>query len=134
MQKFFKREISLGLAIVSGIYGAAAQSALAQDHLVSPAQIQQDVNSTAAARQKNETALRSFLATPQAERAMQMAGVQPQQVNNAVSQLSNSELAQLATRAQNAQKDFAAGQLSDHDLLLIAVVILGLLLLVALVH
>ena len=65
---------------------------------------------------------------------MQMAGVQPQQASNAVSQLSDSELAQLASRTQTAQKDFAAGRLSDHDLLVIAVVILGLLLLVALVH
>jgi hypothetical protein len=134
MKSILSRPFSLGLALFTGVYGAAAQNALAQDHIVSPAQIQQDINSTAAARQKNETAVRSFLATPQAERAMQMAGVQPQQVNNAVSQLSNSDLAQLAARSQQAQKDFAAGKLTDHDLLIIAVAILALILIIVAVH
>ena len=134
MKKFYTRELSLGLALAAGLCVLTPHSAWAESHVVSPAQMQQDLSAATTARQKNEAAVRSFLTTPQAERALQMAGVQPQQASNAVSQLSDSELAQLASRTQTAQKDFAAGKLSDQDLLLIAVAILGLLLLVALVH
>lgn len=134
MMNLFTRKLSLGIALAAGLCAVLPLSASAENHVVSPAQMQQDLSAASAARQKNEQAVRSFLSTPQAERALQMAGVQPQQASNAVSQLSDSELAQLATRSQNAQKDFAAGKLSDHDLLLIAVAILALLLLVAIVH
>ena len=134
MRNLVTRKLSLCLALAAGLCAMLPRSASAESHVVSPSQMQQDLSAASAVRQRNEEAVRSFLATPQAERALQMAGVQPQQASNAISQLSDSELAQLATRSQNAQKDFAAGRLSDHDLLVIAVVILALLLLVALVH
>jgi hypothetical protein len=48
--------------------------------------------------------------------------------------LNDQELAQLASRATNAQKDFAAGNIDNHDLLLILVGIAVLILIIVAVH
>jgi UPF0716 family protein affecting phage T7 exclusion len=44
-----------------------------------------------------------------------------------VSQLSDADLAKLAERSREAQKDFAAGHLSDRDLLWIILIIVAVL-------
>jgi len=54
----------------------------------------------------------------------------PAQVKTAVSTLNDQELEQLASKADKAQADFAAGKLSDRDLLLI---ILGIAALVVII-
>jgi hypothetical protein len=56
------------------------------------------------------------------------------QVKKAVSGLSDEEVAQFANRANKAQKDFAAGNISDHDLLVILICIAALLLVIVAVH
>jgi hypothetical protein len=58
----------------------------------------------------------------------------PEQVQTAVSTLSDQELARLASRADKAQADFAAGRLEDRDLLIIIVAIAALVLLIVVVH
>ena len=45
------------------------------------------------------------------------------QVKSGIATLSDAELAKLATRASAAQKDFAAGAIADHMLLLIVLAI-----------
>jgi CHASE3 domain sensor protein len=54
----------------------------------------------------------------------------PRQVTTAVSTLNDQELSQLAARADKAQADFAAGNLSERDLILI---ILGIAILVLII-
>ncbi len=65
---------------------------------------------------------------------MKEAKIDPQQVANAVSQLNNEELARLAARSAKAQKDFAAGNIDNHDLLIILVGIAVLILIIVAVH
>ena len=52
----------------------------------------------------------------------------------AVSQLNDQELAQLASRASKANADFAAGTLSDRDLIIILVAIAALILIIVAVR
>jgi hypothetical protein len=58
----------------------------------------------------------------------------PQQVKNAVSTLSDQELAQLAARADKAQTDFVAGNLSDRDLIIIILAVAALILIIVAVR
>jgi hypothetical protein len=58
----------------------------------------------------------------------------PAQVKTAVSTLNDAELAQLASRADKAQADFAAGRLSDRDLIIILVAIAALILIIVAVR
>ena len=65
---------------------------------------------------------------------MQSAHMDAPQVKNAVSSLGDAELARLASRAQNAQADFAAGRLGDRDLLIIILAIAALVLIIVAVR
>jgi hypothetical protein len=103
---------------------------LAQSHLVSPADLQKQVVAASQAREHNLETVQNFLSTPTAEKAMNSSHINPQQVRTAVSTLNDQELAQLAARADKAQHDFAAGNLSDRDLILI---ILGIAVLVLII-
>jgi hypothetical protein len=103
---------------------------IAQTHVVSPAELQQQVISASQQRQHNIKTLENFLSTPLAEKAMKSGQVNPQQVRTAVSTLSDHDLEQLSARAQKAQVDFAAGNLTDRDLILI---ILGIAVIVLII-
>ena len=113
---------------------AAPQSMIAQSHVVSPGDIQKDVSNASAARRQNQKQVEDFLSSREAQRAMKSAKIDPQQVTNAVSQLNDAELASLAARSAKAQKDFAAGNIDNHDLLLILVAIAVLILIIVAVH
>jgi len=86
------------------------------------------------ARQHNLETVRQFLSSPKAENALKSAHINAGQVRTAVSTLSDEELARLASRADKAQADFAAGRLEDRDLLIIIVAIAALVLLIVAVR
>jgi hypothetical protein len=110
------------------------QDALAQSHVVSPTELQKAATESTQARQRNLETLRQFVSTPAAEKTLKAAHIDGQQVRNAVSRLNDDELAQLAARANRAQKDFAAGTLSDRDLIIILVAIAALILIIVAVR
>lgn len=105
-----------------------------QDHIVSSQAMQQQLEATAAARQRNIETLNNLLASPTAQRAMQETHITPAQVKTAIPTLSDAELANLATRAADAQMKFTAGNFSDHDLLIIIVVVLIVIVIIAAAH
>ena len=108
--------------------------AQAPEHVVSPSEMQTAVVDASRVRQQNLDTLREFFSSEKADRALKSAHTDPEQVKRAVASLSDAELAQLASRAQKAQADFAAGHLSDRDLIIILIVIAGLILLIVAVH
>ena len=104
-----------------------------QDHLVSPQAMQKQMADSATARQKNIEAVKNFLSSPGAARAMRDAHYSPEQVKNAIPSLSDQELASLAARSTDAQQKFAAGALTRPELALI-VIALVVLIVVIIVH
>jgi len=109
-------------------------SAQASEHVVSPQDLNQAAQNATRIRQQNLDSLRSFLSSPQARKALESAHVDARQVQNAVSGLSDQELTQLAARANKAQNDFAAGNIDNHDLLIIVVAIAVLILIIVAVR
>jgi hypothetical protein len=107
---------------------------VAQTHVVSEAELQKATAAATQARQRNLATLQQFLSSAEAQKALKAAHVDPQQVKKAVSQLDDQELAQLAARANKAQADFAAGNMSDRDLLIILVAIVALILIIVAVR
>ncbi len=123
---------------VAAMSSLLATSALAQQpsqaaHLVSPDQLQHQVQSASATHQANVDNLTRFLSTPTAEKAMRDAKIDPVQVRTAIPTLSDQELASLSQRATSAQQAFAAGTLSNNDLLII-ILILVVIILVAVIR
>ena len=107
-----------------------ATSILAQTHVVSQADIHKELVNTAQTRQKNLEKTRRLFSSDETRKAMESAQISPEKVDAAVSTLSDEELARLASRADKLDQDFAAGRLSDRDLL---IVILGLAALVLII-
>jgi Flp pilus assembly protein TadB len=85
-------------------------------------------------RQQNLDTLSQFFSSEKAQRALESAHQNPEQVKRAVASLGDDELAQLASRANKAQTDFAAGNLDQRDLLIIVVAIAALILIIVAVH
>jgi hypothetical protein len=107
------------------------QPASQDQHLVSPDQLQQQVQNSTATRQQNIDTLNQFVSTPEAAKAMKDAKIDPVRVKTAIPTLSNAELANLSARAQHAQQDFAAGRLSNLMIGLIIVLVVLVILLAA---
>jgi hypothetical protein len=99
-------------------------------HVVSPADLQKQAMAPTQTRQTNVEKVRNFLSTPVAEQAMQKSHIDSGQVKAAVANLGDEELAQLAARADKAQRDFAAGYLSTRDIILIVLGVVVIILII----
>lgn len=128
MKKLSGQALNCTAALLMGCVLAVPTVVGAQDHVVPPAAIQNDVTAASTTRQQNEKQLRSFLATKDAQEAMRQAKIDPKQVNSAVSQLSDDEMAKLAAQSQKAQAEYAAGSL-DHPFFVLAVLAIILIIL-----
>jgi hypothetical protein len=107
----------------------------AQTHVVNPADLQKAVLAASDARQRNIETITGFLSsTNNAQKVLGSVGINPAQVKTAVSSLSDQELARLAEQAERAQADFAAGRMSERDLLWILIGIAALILIIVAVH
>jgi len=111
--------------------GLAGLPARAQDkqHVVSLSDLNKDAARPAQTRQSNEEAVRTLLSSDQAKKALKSANLEYQKVDKAVDQLSDEDVAKLAERSRQAQRDFAAGRISDRDLLWIIVIALAIIVL-----
>ena len=107
----------------------------AQTHVVDPTDLRKEAVAASSARQKNVETITGLLSsTPATEKALAAAGIDPAQVKTAVSSLDDQELARLAARAQAAQADFAAGRMTDRDLLLLLLGFAALILIIVAVR
>lgn len=118
--------LSLSLAIPSHLF--------AQDHVVSSADLQKQLQSMAAARQKYVAELDNLFASAQGRRAMATLHVSYQQIQKAVASLDDADLARLSAQAQKAQNDFAAGRFSNRDLIILILGVLVIILIIVAVR
>lgn len=132
----WKQSARVVTAVVLATIFAVPQSLLAQatNHIVSPSDLHQAAIAAAQARQQNIAKVREFFSSAQAQQAMKSARIAPEQVKGAVASLNDSELAELASRVQKVQADFAAGNFSDRDLILIILAVVALVLIIVAVR
>lgn len=109
----------------------SAPQSLPDAHLVSPGELQQQMQAASTERQKHIDTLTQFVSSAEAERAMQSAHIDPVQVKKAIPQLSDAELTDLSARAAHAQSQFSAGFLGIGTFLLIIVLIVVIIVVVA---
>ncbi|MGC9158439.1 MAG: hypothetical protein ACP5FH_05560 [Terracidiphilus sp.] len=105
-------------------------TAQTSQHVVSPLELQKATQNATNVRQQHIDALRGFLGSANAQKALEKAHMNPIQVQKAIAGLSDQELAQLAARATKAQNEFAAGDMSDENLLIILVLLAALILII----
>src|SRR2546427_9260991 len=124
-------KMCVSLLAIDTLLVAAGIPARDQDkpHVVSLADLNKDSARLAQTRQANEEAVRTLLSSDQGQKALKSAHVDYQKVDKAVGQLSDEDLARLAERSRQAQADFAAGRISDRDLLWIILIAIGIIVL-----
>jgi hypothetical protein len=133
MARFLPRAIEVPVAALLITLFSAPGPLMAQSHVVNPAEIQKQVVASSQVRQQREEAVRQFVSSPDAQKAIRSAGMNPERVKGAVASLNDEELAQVASRAEKAQADFAAG-MDQRDMLLILIGIAALILIIVAVH
>lgn len=122
----YVRNCTAGLLV--GII-AVDPSLAAQGQLVTPADLQKEMTSATRMRQQNRETIVNFLNSAPAKKVIGTTA-QLERVKVAIASLDDQELARLAARAEKAQADFAAGRISDRDLLLILVGLAALILII----
>jgi hypothetical protein len=127
----FRAKMCISLLAIAALFVAAGIPARAQDqqHVVSLADLNKEAARPAQTRQANEQAVRTLLSSEQGQKALKSAHLEYEKVDKAVGQLSDEDVARLAERSRQAQADFAAGNISDRDLLWIIVIALGIIVL-----
>jgi hypothetical protein len=130
----FPRRFAIVTAMLLAIAVVIPSQLLAENHVVSQAEMQKQAVASSQARQQKIESLSNQLSTSSAQKALKAAQMNPERVKTAVASLSDDELSKLTSRADKAQTDFAAGRISDRDLLLILVAIAALILIIVAVH
>jgi hypothetical protein len=65
---------------------------------------------------------------------LKSAHLDANRVKNAIPNLNNEEMAELSARSEKAQEDFAAGRMSDRDLIIILLAVVALILIIVAVR
>jgi hypothetical protein len=127
----FRLKLCVSMLAIAALFGSAGIPARAQDkqHVVSLSDLQKDAAQPTETRQSNEAAVRTMVSSDPGKRALKSAGVDYLKVDKAIGQLSDEDVAKLAERSRKAQNDFAAGRISDRDLMWIIVIALGIIIL-----
>jgi hypothetical protein len=129
MRFFAKTGVSLLVAALVFMMAAIPLRGQEKQHVVSLSDLNKDAARPAQTRQANEEAVRTLLSSDPGQKALKSAGVDYQKVDRAVGQMTDEDVAKLAERSRRAQNDFAAGRISDRDLMWIIVIALGIIIL-----
>lgn len=130
MKKLLSSMIELAFVSLLSLLLVVPQDVFAQSHVVSSADLQRDVAAASAVRQQNIAKIDALFALPQAREALKSAHIEYRQVTDAIPQLSNKDLARLSQMSAKTQREFAAGQINNHDLLLILIAVAALILII----
>jgi Flp pilus assembly protein TadB len=94
---------------------ALPQALMAEEHVVSSADLHKQLVTAAKARQENLKKVQDLFASPAAKDSLKSAQIDAKRIETGVASLSDAELARLATQADKIQKDIAAGALSNQE-------------------
>ena len=101
--------------------------AFAEEHVVPAAELQQSLGDAAETRRQNEADLRRLIDNEQVEQAATAAGLDPEQIREAIPQLDDETLAELAARSRALEEDVAGGFIGGIVIILVLVVLLAVL-------
>jgi len=93
-----------------------------KQHVVSLEDLGKDTAKPAETREANEAAVRELFSSAAAQEALKSANVNYVKIDQAVSQLSDEDVAKLAQRSRQVESNFAAGNMSDRDLLVLVII------------
>src|SRR3984957_13267910 len=116
---------TLGIALALGL--AAAPSRVAaqdKDHVVLLDELKSDAAKPTQTREANEADVRHLLQTEAGQEALKSAKVDYAKIDKAISQLSDEDLANVAQKSRQADRDFAAGGLTQTLIIVIVLIVI----------
>jgi uncharacterized protein (UPF0147 family) len=126
---------ALAVTLMMALIGTSGPiQAQDKQHVVSLSELSKDSSVPAETRQANEAAVRQLFTSEPGQKALKSANIDYAKVDQAVGQLNDEDVAKLAGRSRQVEKDFAAGRLSDRDLLIIVIIAVLLIALIAVLH
>ena len=126
---------ALAVTLVVALIGTSGPvQAQDKQHVVSLSELSKDSAVPAETRHANEAEVRQLFSSEHGQKALKSANIDYAKVDKAVGQLSDEDVAKLAGRSRQVEKDFAAGRLSDRDLLIIVIIGVLIIALVAALH
>jgi CHASE3 domain sensor protein len=123
----------LGITWFGVLAALPARAQTESRHVVSEPELNRAVQHSAESRPADQAAIRRLLSSEAGQQALHSARVDYQKIDQAISQLSDQDLAKLAERSRQAENDFAAGLISAKhfaELILVLVVIIVIIVLV----
>lgn len=114
------RFAALAVLLVLLLFGSVLRASAAE-HVVSAAELHRSVAQASEARTRDVNKIRAFLREDRVQTVLKTARINQQKIVNAVPVLSDAELARLAQATDKAQKDFAAGSLTNEQLTYIVI-------------
>lgn len=130
----FKRILQVLAAFSLLVILPIPQDVLAQQHVVTPSDLQKAVARASQTREDNLAKVRSVFASEEGRKALASANISEAKLDKAISTLNDDELARIAVRADKAHQDFVAGKLSDRDLIIILLAVVALVLIIVAVR
>jgi hypothetical protein len=112
----FRRSTRFVAVLLVALFSGVPNHLFAQEHVVSPGAIQQQLLDSARQHDRDLATLNQFFGSESAQTSLKSAGLSSKEVKLAVAQLSDEELAKLAAKAGSAQQNFAAGSLTNQQL------------------
>jgi hypothetical protein len=119
--------MALAMAVSAGPMLAQSQ---ADQHVVPLSELSKDSAAPAESRRANEAEIRNLFASEAGQKALKSANVNYDRIDHAVSAMSDEDVSKISSRARELDRDFAAGNLSDHDLLVILIIALIVIILI----
>jgi hypothetical protein len=102
----------------------AAQGTDHADHVVSLDELNSDASKPAYTRGANEAEVRQLLQSEAGQQALKSAKVDYSRVDKAIGSLSDEDLAKVAEKSRQADRDFAAGGLTQTLIIVIALIVI----------
>lgn len=112
------RKFTVACALVVLILAPAAH---AQDHVITPEELDRMAQEAAQTRQKHLERVARFFSSEAAQKALGKQGVNSEKVRKAAMLLGDEELDRLARQVEKVESDFAAGALSNEQLTYIVI-------------
>jgi hypothetical protein len=119
-----KRKLSIFLLTAFAFAGLAAA---AEEHIVPADELEASLEAAAETRRSNEADIERLVAHEEVADAARAAGVDPEQVRQAIPRLDDETLAELAARARELDKDVAGGFVGGILIMLILILLLAVL-------
>ena len=134
MRSSLCKVLVLSLFCIGVLFLPSSLCLAVQDHVVSPAELQQVTVNAARVRSQNLAKVEGFFSSKLAQQTLKSAHFDPVQVKDAIPSLSDQELAQLASKVDKVQKDFAAGALNNQQITYILIALATAVIVIILVR